>query len=339
MASPVKHGILFFVLAVAVALTGQPAAADGIRYRDEVFPTVTVAHDIAYGQAIDEYGQPEMLYLDLYQPSGDTEPLRPAFVWIHGGGFTGGDKAGALDVEIATRFAKRGYVTTSINYRLREGDYFEPDDPDLPQVILEAQHDAQASIRWLRANATAYGIDADRIAVGGTSAGAITSLFVTYNSGDPGDSGNPGYPSGTSACVDVSGATAVGLMDAGEPPVLVVHGTEDTRVPYSSALAIVARGAEVGIPVDFHSLEGIGHGVWTVYKEDIIIWMANFLYVYVIDPPPVGGIAEHPQIEPEAVSSGSGAAAPNALALAGIVAGGALLLGAGGLLAFRRRGY
>ncbi len=335
MASHLKHGILFLILALAVALTGQPVAADGIRYRDEVFPTVTVAHDIAYGQAIDEYGLPETLYLDLYQPSGDTEPLRPAFVWIHGGGFTGGDKVGGLDVEIATRFAKRGYVTTSINYRLREGEYFEPGDPDLLLAILDAQHDAQASVRWLRANAATYDIDPDRIAVGGTSAGAITSLFVTYNSADPGDSGNPGYPSDTSACVDVSGATAVVLMDAGEPPVLVVHGVEDTRVLYSSALAIVARAAEVGIPAEFHSLEGIGHGVWTLYKEDIILWTANFLYVHVIDPPPVGGIAEHPQIEPDAATGGSGAS--TAVAIGGILAVSALLLAAGGLLAFQRR--
>jgi acetyl esterase/lipase len=333
----VKRGILFLTFALAVALAGQPVAADGIRYRDEVFPSPpTVAHDIDYGQAIDEYGQPETLYLDLYQPVGDTEPLRPAFVWIHGGGFTGGDKAGGLDVEIATRFAKRGYVTTSINYRLREGEYFEPGDPDLPQAILDAQHDAQASIRWLRANAAAYAIDPDRIAVGGTSAGAITALFVSYNSGDPGDSGNPGYPSGTSACVDVSGAVAVALMDAGEPPVLVVHGVEDTRVAYSSALAIVARAAEVGIPAEFHPLEGIGHGVWTLYKEDIILWMANFLYVHVIDPPPVGGIAEHPRIEPDGATGGG---ASTAVAMGGTLAAGTLLLAAGGLFAFRRRGY
>jgi acetyl esterase/lipase len=265
--------------------------ADSQRYKDEVFPSVSVASDIAYGQAIDEHGALETLRLDLYQPAGDTEPARPAFVWIHGGGFTSGDKAAPLTAEIATRFARRGYVAVSINYRLREGENFEQGDPEQLQAILDAQHDAQASVRWLRANAAAYGIDANRIAIGGTSAGAVTALQVAYNADNPGDSGNPGYPSNVSAIVDVSGAMNTASMDAGEPPALVVHGTVDATVAFSYALAIVARAQEVGVPVEFHPLEGAGHGVWTDYKEQIIAWMSDFLYRYV-SAPPVGGIAE-----------------------------------------------
>ena len=112
-------------------------------------------------------------------------------------------------------------------------------------------------------------------------------------------------------------------------------GRRTPRVPYSSALAIVARAAEVGIPAEFHSLEGIGHVVWTPYKEDIILWMANFLYVHVIDPPPVGGMAEHPQIEPDAATSGGGAS--TAIAIGGTVTVGALLLAAGAWGMRRRR--
>jgi acetyl esterase/lipase len=333
-----RHCILLLALAVAFALGGQRAAADGVRYRDEVFDSATTARDIAYGQAIDEHGQLETLYLDLYEPAGDTEPLRPAFVWIHGGGFTGGDKADALNAEIATRFAKRGYVTTSINYRLREGDYFDVGDPRLPQVMAEAQHDAQAAVRWLRANAAAYHIDADRIAVGGTSAGAITALHVNYNSTDPGNSGNPGYPSDTSACIDVSGAIDVTLMEQGEPPVMIVHGTEDARVPYEYALNIVARGQEVGVTVEFHPLEGMGHGVWTQYKEPIILLMADFLYRYASPIRPIGGVANHPQSEPNAATTGGSSSTRNAAAIAGVVAGGALLVVAGVWGVRRRRG-
>ena len=325
----IKNTALLLGLALALAFAGQPtAAADGQRYMDEVFGSVAVTHDIAYGQAIDEYGQPETLELDLYEPAGDTEPLRPAFVWIHGGGFTSGDKADALHVELATRFAKRGYVATSINYRLREGDYFEPGDPDLPQVIAEAQHDAQAAVRWLRANAAAYRIDPNRIAVGGTSAGAITALYVNYNSSDPGDSGNPGYPSSTSACIDVSGGVEVSLMEQGEPPVMIVHGTEDTRVPYEYALNIVARGQAVGISVEFHPLEGIGHGVWTEYKEQIILWTAVFLYRYVAAPP-VGGIADAP--------ASDDLSSPPYAAIAGAAVAAVIVLGAGGWYAARQR--
>jgi acetyl esterase/lipase len=286
--------LLALPLVLALLAGAPPVEGEGHRYQDEVFDSVLVTSDIAYGQAIDEYGEMETLLLDLYEPEGDTEMERPAFVWIHGGGFTGGDKADSLHVEIATRFAKRGYAATSINYRLREGDYFEPDDPDLPQVVAEAQHDAQAAVRWLRANAAAYRIDPDRIAVGGTSAGAITALCVNYNSSDPGDSGNPGYPSDTSAGVSISGAMAPLLMESGEPPALMVHGTEDTRVPYDLALQVVERAQQVGVTVEFHPLEGVGHGVWAGYKEPIIGWMSDFLYRHV-SVPPVGGLAATPQ--------------------------------------------
>jgi len=324
-------GLAAVVLVAAIA-TQAAAVAQGQRYRDEVFPSVDVTSDIAYGQAIDEQGEMETLRLDLYQPSGDTESARPAFIWIHGGGFTGGDKAGALDAMIATRFAKRGYVTASINYRLREGEYFGEGDPRLPQVIADAQHDAQAAVRWLRANAASYLVDVERIGIGGTSAGAITALHVAYNAGDPGESGNPGYPSSVSAIVDVSGAMATGLIDAGEPPTLIVHGTVDARVAYSNALAIVARAQEVGVPVEFHPLEGVGHGVWQAgYTEPIIVWMSEFLYLYVAPQPATGGVAEAPDDPRD-----SGWSAINACAVAGLMLAGALLLMAGGWYARRR---
>ena len=341
-----KNIVLLFVWALALLLGGQlTAGAEGQRYKDEVFDSVTVTPDIPFGQAIDEYGQPETLKMDLYEPEGDTEPVRPAFIWVHGGGFTGGDKADSLNAEIATRFAKRGYVTASINYRLREGDYFEPGDPELPQVIHEAQYDAQAAVRWLRANAATYRVDADRIAIGGTSAGAIVTLFVNYNASDPGDSGNPGYPSDTSAAVDVSGAMGDSFMEAGEPPVMVVHGTLDTRVPYSEALEIVARGQEVGVTVEFHPLGGIGHGVWTEYKEDIILWASDFLYRHVIasPPTPVGGIAEPSDTasasveEATAPAEGSGWSARHTAAVVGGLATAIVALTAASAWYARRR--
>jgi acetyl esterase/lipase len=154
MSSRAKTALLILAVILVAAFATQTAAvAQEQRYRDEVFASVAITADTAYGQAPDENANPVTLRLDLYQPSGDTEPSRPAFVWIHGGGFTGGDKADPLNTTIATRFARRGYVTASINYRLRPGHYFEQGDPELTLAILDAQHDAQAAVRWLRANA------------------------------------------------------------------------------------------------------------------------------------------------------------------------------------------
>ena len=280
-----KHGrslailaLGFSALALASIIMLQQATASGVRYRDEVFSSISVTSDIAYGQAIDEYGEPETLHLDLYQPAHDVAPKRAAFVWVHGGGFMSGDKGDAGEVEIATLFARRGWVTASINYRLRDWS----DTPELTQAIIDAQHDAQAAVRWLRANATAYRLDPDHIAIGGFSAGAVVSLYVNYNSSDPGDSGNPDSPSDTSACVDISGWMDTSLMETGEPPALVIHGTED-EIRFALAEEIVQRGEEVGVTVEFHPLEGVGHNV-AEHMDEIISWMADFLYTYVIGP-------------------------------------------------------
>jgi acetyl esterase/lipase len=276
--------LCFLSLVLVALLVPQWATAGSVLYRDEVFDSVTVTSNIPYGQAVDWQGELDPLYLDLYEPGGDTEPSRPALVWIHGGFFIGGDKEDDFDVDIATRFARRGWVTVSINYRLR-------DSMDMSQAagaMADAQHDAQAAVRWLRANSGAYGIDPDRIAVAGFSAGGVTALNVNYNASDPGDSGNPGYPSETSACVDISGWMNVALMEQGEPPALVIHGKEDPWIGFDAALAIVQRAAETGVSVEFHPLEEASHNVWTYYQEDIILWMANFLYASVIQPLPPG---------------------------------------------------
>jgi acetyl esterase/lipase len=329
-----RSAVLPTVIVIAVIATQTAAVAQGQRYRDEVFAAVAITADIAYGQAIDEHGEMETLRLDLYQPAGDTEAARPAFVWIHGGGFSSGDKASLFEAMLAGRFARRGYVVASINYRLREGEYygFGVGDPRLPQVIADAQHDAQAAVRWLRASAATYRIDAGRIAVGGFSAGAITALYVNYNSADSGQSGNPGYPSNTSACVDVAGGMDVALMEAGEPPVLVVHGTADTTVPYEGALDIVARAQEAGVTAEFRPVEGAGHLVWSAAAaEQIIGWMSDFLYRYVAPQPAVDG---------DAGTSEAGASdddGPNRwlIVLAGIAV--VTVLAAGVLFARRRR--
>lgn len=175
---------------VAALLAGctvpAPPGAAPLRYRDAVFTDVGVAKDLVYGSAPDASGTPVDLKLDLYRPTGDTVAQRPAVVWVHGGGFSKGDKASGAN--FATYFAQRGYVVVSINYRLLAppscGGELDP-APECEAAAIEAQHDAQAAVRWLRVNASTYGVDPNRIAVGGGSAGAVTSLLVGWRSDDP----------------------------------------------------------------------------------------------------------------------------------------------------------
>jgi acetyl esterase/lipase len=105
--------------------------------------------------------------LDLYLPEGRAPGTRsPGFVWIHGGSWIGGDKGEARAKEICGTLAGAGYVAVSINYKLGRGAW--------PQSLLDAKN----AVRFLRAHAEEYGIDPDRIAVGGGSAGGHLALMV-----------------------------------------------------------------------------------------------------------------------------------------------------------------
>jgi dipeptidyl aminopeptidase/acylaminoacyl peptidase len=260
----------------------RPPGDGTLRYRDPVFSAVTTTTDLTYGSAPGADGNPETLKLDLYQPSGDTAAKRPALVWVHGGGFTMGDKSSGR--ARATFFAKLGYVAVSINYRLLSPDGCGGNPNPTPvcqNAALEAQHDAQAAVRWLRANAATYRIDPDRIAMAGASAGAVTSVLAATHSEDPGSSGNPGYPSNIRAAVSVSGGMPTNeLIDAGDAPTLFIHGTEDNVVPFAWAVQNAAAMYNLGILTVLEPLEGAGHGLSAEYgalineQSDYFLWFA-----------------------------------------------------------------
>jgi acetyl esterase/lipase len=277
---------------VACALTlgactvPDPQGAAPLRYRDVVFSGVTVTSDITYGSAPDLQGNPVTLKLDLYQPSGDTVTKRPAIVWIHGGGFHAGDKTKQPFPKLADQFAQRGYVAASINYRLLGTDKcagVHPPPPSCEAAAIEAQHDAQASVRFLRAHASEYGIDPTRIAVGGGSAGADAALLVGIHSDDPGSSGTPGESSKVGGVVSISGVLPKEGQDLFTPddaPTIWFIGTEDPNIPnendvVANAGALWNQGV-LSVP---EVLQGAGHvPVNTTYGPTIFSQSANFLY-------------------------------------------------------------
>jgi dipeptidyl aminopeptidase/acylaminoacyl peptidase len=257
----------------------RPPGDGQLRYRDQVFGAATVTNDLTYGSAPGADGNPVALTLDLYQPTGDTIAKRPALVWVHGGGFTSGDKASGR--ARATFFARLGYVAVSINYRLLSpGGCAGNSDSDICRnAAIAAQHDAQAAVRWLRANAATYRIDPDRIAMAGGSAGAVTSVLAATHSEDPGTSGNPGYPSTIRGAVSVSGGVPTNeLIDSGDAPTLFIHGTEDAVVPFDWALQNAAALYNAGVFTVLEPLEGAGHGLNADYRQLIDEQSSYFLY-------------------------------------------------------------
>ncbi|HCR29613.1 MAG TPA: hypothetical protein DIV79_06320 [Opitutae bacterium] len=152
----------------------RPAAATRPQ---AVSDRVTLEEDIVYLVA----GDYEVA-LDIAVPKGLTKPV-PAVVHIHGGGFWGGSKS----AQHAVRYAEAGFVGVSINYRLSGVAPF-------PAAV----HDCKAAIRWLRANAEKYQIDAEHIGVWGTSTGGHLAAILGTSGGDPYLEGYGGLPTHTS---------------------------------------------------------------------------------------------------------------------------------------------
>jgi acetyl esterase/lipase len=261
----------------------RPVGPDATRYVDEVFASVGVQQNLAYGSATGRNGQPETLLLDLYTPTGDTTTqARPAVIWVHGGGFAVGGKGDSNVVQLATTFAKRGYVAVSVNYRLLASPGCGG-NPNPTQECIDAaygaQHDVQAAVRWLRAHADQYGIDPNRIAVGGTSAGAVTSVLLATNSTDPGDSGNPGYSSRVGGAVSISGGLPTNdLIDSTDSPVLFFHGDQDTTVPFPWSAQNAAALLHAGVLAVWEPLTGAGHVPFAQYHTLFFEQSAYFLY-------------------------------------------------------------
>ncbi len=121
---PMKFTLLFIIIISFFSCQKKnapeikPPVVDncGGRYENEIFTSVKTSSDVAYGKALNISGVQENLYLDIYEPLNDTASKRPMVLFVHGGAWTDGTKMQGRD--FCSFFAKRGYVTASIDYRL-----------------------------------------------------------------------------------------------------------------------------------------------------------------------------------------------------------------------------
>jgi len=88
------------------------------RFKNEVFISIDSLKNIQYGEAKNINSESEKLFLDIYSPKADTLKNRPLVIFVHGGGFVNGDKGTGYPILFCTGLAKRGYLSSSINYRL-----------------------------------------------------------------------------------------------------------------------------------------------------------------------------------------------------------------------------
>jgi acetyl esterase/lipase len=225
--------------------------------------------------------------LDVAFPEENSSKPRPALVFVHGGGWRGGDKRGFTQQSLA--YAAKGYVTISPHYRLSG-------EAPFPAAV----EDVKCAVRWLRAHAKEYNIDSERIGGFGNSAGAhlVSMLGLTRRSdGLEGDgpynsessriqavcaAATPtaftafpaAWPSHRQAVLPFLGpgaglekrarkASPVTYARADAPPFLLIHGTADKTVPFEQAerlmTALKAAGAR---DVTLLRYEGAGHNVF-----------------------------------------------------------------------------
>ena len=248
MKSLLLFGLLLVLSIGRPALAQTPVDTTGGRFYQPKFPTVTVTSGVAYGSATTAFSTTQTLLMDIYQPVGDAAAERPVIIFAHQGGFFFGARDEQYMVDVCTRFAKLGYVTASIDYRLGFASF---DTTAVSKAALRGMQDMRAAVRFFRqdaAGANIYRASPSRVVVGGASAGAFMALEVGYLNkvsevpsdvdiaalgGIEGQSGNPGYSSLPLAVLNLSGATnPPSIIEAGNPPLYSAHGTADRVVPY-----------------------------------------------------------------------------------------------------------
>jgi acetyl esterase/lipase len=248
-------------------------------HAQEAKPAVRVEKALIYGK-----GGDVDLKLDLAIPKTGEGPF-PAVVCIHGGGWRGGQREDlAKTIEV---LAGKGFVAVTLSYRLA------------PAAKFPAQiEDCKAAVRWLRANAATYRINADRVGAAGFSAGAhLACLLGTTNKNDglEGTGGNPEQSSRVQAVVSFFGptdlttkswsdelekdvlipfvgaafadqpdlykkASPISYVAKGSPPFLFFHGTEDRLVGIRHSRLLAEKLQGVGVEAKVIELEGEGHG-------------------------------------------------------------------------------
>lgn len=232
----------------------------------------------------------EALAMDLAHPRKD-ERLRPGVLFLHGGGWAAGHRS--MFWNLTQEAARRGYVAATASYRL------------VPNALWPAQgEDVSAAVTWLRANAARFGLDRERLAVAGASAGGHLALYVglradALQSIPPlcaianwfgptdlleGGTNEMGWRimerflgSKRDERPDVwKQASPLSYVGSGDPPVLTLHGEADRLVPMEHATRLHAALAQHGVPGKLVTYPGQSHGFDEEHTRQAIEEMFRF---------------------------------------------------------------
>ena len=284
------HALRLSVGALSLVVAASVAASEAWDWTVRMANQYQVTPDVTYLTA-DGYESK----LDVIAPRKPAGPL-PTLLYIHGGGWVGGTKEGAMLRLLP--YLEMGFAVVNVEYRLAR-----------VALAPAAVEDGRCALRWVLSNADRYGFDPDRIVVSGHSAGGHLTLTTGMLPTSAGlDRRCPARnPAGgladahepemrVAAMVNWYGITDVadlvsgpnaktyavawmgGLTDwravaervsplshvrSGLPPILTIHGDADDIVPFDHAVRLHQALDEAGVPAKLHAIEGGGHGGFT----------------------------------------------------------------------------
>lgn len=230
--------------------------------------------------------------LDLYYPPESNEQPWPVIIYIHGGSWQEGDKKTALYMPVFMDLQADGFLIAAINYRLA------PEYPFPAQI-----EDARCAVRFLRAHAETYHLDAGRIGVIGDSAGGHLAALLGLADANP-RWNNEAYadqPVSVQAVVDMYGisdltrifeingnqiwttvfrasqktdpllsaASPLTYVGQNAPPFLLIHGSLDHLVPFEQSRWLADALEAAGNSVDLIEVQNADHGFISVGGKPI----------------------------------------------------------------------
>ena len=324
-----KKAFFLVILLITVSLSGclrdgkgdrndEPVVYEPGPYEVLTYEDIVYANGLAHSKSSTEPSAVPLM-LDVYCPDTNSTD-RPVLMFIHGGGFTGGIKHKPEIVEMGKYYASRGWVYVSIDYRTTEElgdidgmsdeeiiDYYDGIAPrewvehtftgaestkQIQQAVAmyAAQRDSKAALRWIVANADTYNISTEQIAVGGASAGSITTIalgitdesdfrdeisidddptLATTNLNETYDVKSMVYFWGANVKVELYNTVyEVDRYDENDPELFMAHGDgNDPVTPYEGALVLEDIYESLGIHSELVTLEGHGHGAWNAVVD------------------------------------------------------------------------
>ena len=246
---------------------------DLIETEPEVPESIEVFNDIVYKEV-----DSTSLKLDIYK-SKNSGKAAPVLIFIHGGSWKKGKRSDYLPYLLD--YAKKGYVTVTVSYRLSGVAHF-------PAAV----EDVQCAVGWIRAHAESYSIDPGRIALIGGSAGGHLAMMVAYaDKYDFGEGCSDKTGDKVQAVVNIYGPTDLSTeyarnrdeclqflgksfhedptlyraasprtyISPDDPPTLIFHGTIDALVPVSQSDSLHKWLDQAGVPNNYHKLKGWPH--------------------------------------------------------------------------------